>query len=266
MRPPDAEILGKEPEEIKGYKIMEFYSATHHAIFGSDAMLSHARDIFKKLGSFKFAPQLSYGKGWTFPLVKLDPLKQSLETAGLEYIVKPGPKADQAAQPKTKRLVSRSASKPVRRARRKVADQARLVLRPNKYNRHEDKGTRLLFKDVGGVVTAFGVQDKTTDAILPISVELAALCDERRWPYVAARVDKPALSAEDSASEEEGAGSGRDDASDTDASGEASDDASGEDADSEEGETDASYESCSEAADGSESEATDGDEASENED
>ena len=55
------------------------------------------------------------------------------------------------------------------------------IIRLNKFGRHEDTSTGLVFKEIEGVVSAYGIQ-KSDGEVLPISKELHLYCHKKGFP------------------------------------------------------------------------------------
>lgn len=182
----------KEKEHGPEYRIISFYTDTCHAIFGLKEPL---QSVIDKLGrrEFKFNGMLSRGKGWIFPLHKLTSLESELQKEGLAYDIERGT----FWQPEFSSTVpdedDDGPSLPPRQR----------VIKLNKFGRHEDPETGLLFRSIDGTIAAYGVEDGN-GSVLAISEELLTICKEKGYIVAAAELNVSSSDDEDGASDRAG--------------------------------------------------------------
>ena len=162
----------KKEEEVQCpilYKIIIFYSEKYHAIFGDKNSI---KPIFDKIGGrFHFNSNLSRGKGWIFSFNKLEELELELKKNSLLYTIENGPYFE--------KIENAPPSIPDSPAPTESNDPR--IIRLNKFGRHEDTSTGLVFKEIEGVVSAYGIQ-KSDGEVLPISKELHLYCHKKGFP------------------------------------------------------------------------------------
>ena len=179
----------KEKEHGPEYRIISFYTDTCHAIFGLKEPL---QSVIDKLGrrEFKFNGMLSRGKGWIFPLHKLTSLESELQKEGLAYDIERGT----FWQPEFSSTVpdedDDGPSLPPRQR----------VIKLNKFGRHEDPETGLLFRSIDGTIAAYGVEDGD-GSVLAISEKLLKICKEKGYIVAPAELNVSSSDDEDSASD-----------------------------------------------------------------
>ena len=179
----------KEKEHGPEYRIISFYTDTCHAIFGLKEPL---QSVIDKLGrrEFKFNGMLSRGKGWIFPLHKLTSLESELQKEGLAYDIERGT----FWQPEFSSTVpdedDDGPSLPPRQR----------VIKLNKFGRHEDPETGLLFRSIDGTIAAYGVEDGV-GSVLAISEKLLKICKEKGYIVAPAELSVSSSDDEDDASD-----------------------------------------------------------------
>ncbi len=182
----------KEKEHGPEYRIISFYTDTCHAIFGLKEPL---QSVIDKLGrrEFKFNGMLSRGKGWIFPLHKLTSLESELQKEGLAYDIERGT----FWQPEFSSTVpdedDDGPSLPPRQR----------VIKLNKFGRHEDPETGLLFRSIDGTIAAYGVEDGN-GTVLAISEELLTICKEKGYIVAVPELNVSSSDDEDGASDRAG--------------------------------------------------------------
>ena len=172
---PDEPDESKTLEEFQSqilYKIIVYYSDKYHAIFGDKNPI---KPIFDKIGRFQLNSNLSRGKGWIFPFNKLEKLEIELKKHSLLYSIENGPCF--------KNLVGSSSpdQSPVSSPDQSPESRERRIISLNKFGRHEDPSTGLVFKQIEGIVSAYGIQTSNGE-VARISDEMRAYCQQKGYP------------------------------------------------------------------------------------
>lgn len=190
VAPPQAEPEKKEESPFPNlYKIIIFYSEKYHAIFGDKNLI---KPVFDKIGGrFQFNSNLSRGKGWIFSFNKLEELELELKNHSLLYTIENGPYFEKIEDSPSPIANSPAAAEP----------NERRIIRLNQFGRHEDTSTGLVFKQIEGVVSAYGIQS-SDGKLLPISEELRLYCHTKGYP-VSEVVDEGGEEYSSSSEEEE---------------------------------------------------------------
>jgi len=189
--PPDI-VEQKEPAKVHSqllYKIIIFYSEKYHAIFGSKNSI---KPIFDKIGGrFQFNSNLSRGKGWIFPFNKLEALELELNEQSLDYTIENGPFFEKLEGSPQSPLPSPPQSPPPSppqspppsspKTQPTTDNTERRIIRLNKFGHHEDTSTGLVFKQIEGIVSAYGIQSSDGE-VLAISEELRLYCEQKGYP------------------------------------------------------------------------------------
>jgi len=154
------------------YKIIIYYSDKYHAIFGDKNLI---KPIFDKIGRFQLNSNLSRGKGWIFPFNKLEKLEIELKKHSLLYSIENGPCF--------KKLVGSSSpgQSPVSSPDQSPESGERRVISLNKFGRHEDPSTGLVFRQIEGIVSAYGIQIPSGE-VVDISDEMRVYCQQKGYP------------------------------------------------------------------------------------
>lgn len=159
-----ATTVNTENLQATDVKIIRFYTSECHALFGNKDAL---KPILLKLGGFRFNSMLSRGKGWIFAVEKLDALTQELDSHNLGHDVEEGTGSQKAAP-----------TAPTGRA--ELEASTRRVIAINEHGNHEDLQTGLVFKNIEGTVSAYGVQSESGE-ILPIPTALRQVCEQKGY-------------------------------------------------------------------------------------
>ena len=181
--PPDI-VEQKEPAKVHSqllYKIIIFYSEKYHAIFGSKNSI---KPIFDKIGGrFQFNSNLSRGKGWIFPFNKLEALELELNAQSLAYTIENGPFFEKLEEsPPPSPPSSPSPPSPPSSPKPQPTDTTeRRIIRLNRFGNHEDTSTGLVFKQIEGIVSAYGIQSPDGE-VIAISDELRLYCQQKGYP------------------------------------------------------------------------------------
>ncbi len=196
---PDESGESKTQEEFQPqiiYKIIVYYSDKYHAIFGDKNLI---KPIFDKIGRFQLNSNLSRGKGWIFPFNKLEKLEIELKKHSLLYSIENGPcfknlidstSPDQSpvSSPDQSPVSSPDQSpvsspdrSPVSSPNRSPESGERRVISLNKFGRHEDPSTGLVFRQIEGIVSAYGIQTSSGE-VVDISDEMRVYCKEKGYP------------------------------------------------------------------------------------